>query len=1056
MRFLGLMERHLAPAWITRSLIGPRCVFALAILLSQITFAQDRRFPPPPPPPPSRVATYTVGNYNIHIYENPGARTRNYLERSVLLLGTFSNPEAVLRSQNFINPATNRRYDVIIGLAADNVPAEARRVVLQDHFNADRNAAALRTALTSHFGQPLAARTLDTHSNGTTVGIAGILQGAFQQVRQLNVMGPDIGYGGVYFNTQTLSRLRGAGVETVDIYRNRGDIIPALGQLTGLLGKSVPAINLAEQVNKSLQALTTVSTGAGATALPEVRQFQLQTSLGFGFQNHYVENYLNIRAGLVKDPGAGAPLPTAPTDVKRTAETLDRLVKIPPPMGPTDAKGVRIYIDDEVLTRALAAASSRENEQMFAALAERLSSVSDEKEIDGVLGDFADQIKLRFKNSRAVAKLDNLTLVSIKSLLNGSAAYVQRWNELPESLKHPGRITRIHGYIRNTQDEDILLIGESNPNEPPIELDDLIVGINAVWKEGFVPFCSLDPDPDNIAGAQKVRLDGVPLDSGFGLKMLDADYAMKKIMFGIEPVEVPGYSSYKSIIASRRSTNVSTNRFWLYPIQPELGQIQISADMNSAIFLGGVQVLSEQMVQTREGFVGTGQIDAEADQAASLFTRHYQEIARSKPEFQRLQALFDIVLLARIWRHINLQSPLLDRLSQLPHRPVNISQSYPGLQAKVFETQDVLVTLSGGVQARAAASARSLLAFDDPEFRHLQARAREQSTGSGPAFNLKGSSVKVVAPDRARRDAVSLATTMAMSRLAGGDLRGALNEISNAVRANPYDPEPLSLRAFINFLAGDIPAARSDAWRAQQIDPENPDALISTSVVLFQCDVLEGKPEAAMQKIDWALRHDPGSVRSRILRAEALMQLERSAEAREELNKALAMDPTSALAYARLGLLEITEGWIAKGRRLIRKAYAISSALKQDGPEIKVALALAEMSAAAYGNVESQLSIAEKAAQDALNHPACDPRSALGGLIVLSGIAMIREDWVKAEQYIQRARELAPATPELLIYAAELALELKREDLARKYLGEAERLAPQLPAVQALRKKVGR
>jgi UDP-N-acetylmuramyl pentapeptide phosphotransferase/UDP-N-acetylglucosamine-1-phosphate transferase len=39
-------------------------------------------------------------------------------------------------------------------------------VIFDDHANADRNAAAVHSAVVQHFGEPLAAGTLDTHSNG--------------------------------------------------------------------------------------------------------------------------------------------------------------------------------------------------------------------------------------------------------------------------------------------------------------------------------------------------------------------------------------------------------------------------------------------------------------------------------------------------------------------------------------------------------------------------------------------------------------------------------------------------------------------------------------------------------------------------------------------------------------------------------------------------------------------------------------------------------------------------------------------------------------------------
>jgi len=985
-----------------------------------------------PPPPPVGAATYKIGSYNIHIFENPGARSRNPAERSVLLLGTFSDPSAVLNSRNYINPATGRRFEVVIGLGADNIGDEARRVVLEDHFNADRNAAAMRSAIVQHFGGPLVAGTLDTHSNGTTVGISGILQGALRDVKKVNVLGPDIGYGGTYLNKESLGKLKQAGVEAVDIYRNRGDIIPALGQMSALLGNSIPGVSAATQAVKSLQALMEVATEPRGSGLPEVRQFELQTSFGIGFTNHYVENYLNTIAGFVKDPGAATPIAN----------------------GPQDAKGVRIFIDDEILAKALAAGTAQENEQLFDQLAKQIQDGREESEINDSLASFSDTLKLRFKRASNAA-IDNVVLVSLRSILEPATAFVSRWNDLPENLKHPGGITRIHGYLLSSEKDDVLLIGARNNGEPPIELDDLIVGISAVWKEGKVPFCSLDPDPEDVAGPQKVRLDGIPTDSGFALKMLNADYTMKKIMFGIEPVDIPGYQSYRSIIASQTTGKDSTNRFWLYPLQPQAGEIEISADGKAALFTGGAQVLSEQMVQTRSGFAGTGMVDAQADEAAASFTRHYTEIAKSKPEFQQLQSLFDIVLLARIWQHNNLKSALLDLFTQLPHGKVAIPATYSGQRVEIPNGGNSLIILSGGVQAKTNSGARSMLAFQDPELTSILERAREMPAGV-PAFRLAGFSLNVIVPDRSNRDNVNLAVSAAMGKVAVGDSAGAKRVLEKAIRTNPFDPEPLAVRSFVDFISGDIAAARADAFVAQQMDPDNPDITTITAIVLFQCDALEGKTEAAMEKIDWAIRNDASSVRSRILRAEALIQLERPTEARQELVKATQMDPTSALALARLGILELGEGWTTRGRKLITRAYAMSKALDQDGPEIKVALALAEMSAAAFGNVKTQLAVGERIANEALAHPACDPRSALVALLVLSGSAMIAENWEKAEVYMAQAKERVPFSPELLLFATEMAFDAKRDDLAQKYLAEAERMAPYHPAVKALRQKIGR
>jgi hypothetical protein len=145
--------------------------------------------------------------------------------------------------------------------------------------------------------------------------------------------------------------------------------------------------------------------------------------------------------------------------------------------------------------------------------------------------------------------------------------------------------------------------------------------------------------------------------------MIDADYMMKKIMAGIESVPSPGFLNFKQILA-RDWPGETYNRFWLCPLQPQAGDIQISSDGNAVLFTTGAQVLSEEMQQMSESLVGKGRTMASAEEAAMNFTRHYADIERRQVVFHKLQGLFDIVLLARIWQNMRLDSPLPDRLAR--------------------------------------------------------------------------------------------------------------------------------------------------------------------------------------------------------------------------------------------------------------------------------------------------------------------------------------------------------------------------------------------------------
>ncbi len=166
----------------------------------------------------------------------------------------WSGPKAVQQAAFLINPATHKPYDVVIGLGSDSKLDEVNRVVAHDHINAAANATALAEAIQEHFGQPLVAHTLDLHSNGNTVGITALLQSqsagpdgpiAFQGVKAVNSMGPDIGYGGQYLDADHIKALQSIGVESVDVFRIKGDIVPELGELSKNLVSNVLDQNVA-------------------------------------------------------------------------------------------------------------------------------------------------------------------------------------------------------------------------------------------------------------------------------------------------------------------------------------------------------------------------------------------------------------------------------------------------------------------------------------------------------------------------------------------------------------------------------------------------------------------------------------------------------------------------------------------------------------------------------------------------------------------------------------------------------------------------------------------
>ena len=65
-------------------------------------------------------------------------------------------------------------------------------------------------------------------------------------------------------------------------------------------------------------------------------------------------------------------------------------------------------------------------------------------------------------------------------------------------------------------------------------------------------------------------------------------------------------------------------------------------------------------------------------------------------------------------------------------------------------------------------------------------------------------------------------------------------------------------------------------------------------------------------------------------------------------------------------------------------------------------------------------------------------------------------DGPKADAVVEELVELVPESPAPFLLVAELALNMGQRERAARYVERAEKLAPDDPAVQALRQKIGK
>ena len=268
-----------------------------------------------------------------------------------------------------------------------------------------------------------------------------------------------------------------------------------------------------------------------------------------------------------------------------------------------------------------------------------------------------------------------------------------------QDLVHLAGITRIVGYLVDEGNNDVVLIGQINKASPPLYVEDFVVALRNIWRKYMTqiddtvyylaPGCSIDPNQkvlgmlQNIGDEaqsttddaereraieewiktcrlpQKVRVLGIPFDTRFAWVMVKADYDMKKLVDGSDPLDIVGFESLqkvsfdeakKAALAGRISSIPlsSMQRFWFYSGESRY------VESEGTILLKQVEVrllTEEQHLNRRGSIIRRGGTDPLAEQFTENFTKHYAKVTKQRPIYQDLENLYRIIALVKIMKH---------------------------------------------------------------------------------------------------------------------------------------------------------------------------------------------------------------------------------------------------------------------------------------------------------------------------------------------------------------------------------------------------------------------
>lgn len=296
--------------------------------------------------------------------------------------------------------------------------------------------------------------------------------------------------------------------------------------------------------------------------------------------------------------------------------------------------------------------------------------------------------------SANLAAVSPLRKVSLRRLEEQVRKLSTDGKPLPTNIRYLAGLNRITHIFFFPETGDVVIAGPAEgwkqtaggnvlgmkSNRPPLELDDLIVALRYAFADRPVaPFigCSIDPTADGMKnyaaymrqlggidrsritqvfggmeqamGSQSVRLFGVPASSRFALKLLAADYRLKRIALAHDPPPVKGVTSYLDLAAKRlRPGPQRQHRWWFVG---EYDAVYHTAD-NLAFELDGqgVRVATAPTATANNGDkkTKTPQAAPTARQFATSMTRYFADTAVRLPVFADLQNLIGLSVVAEL------------------------------------------------------------------------------------------------------------------------------------------------------------------------------------------------------------------------------------------------------------------------------------------------------------------------------------------------------------------------------------------------------------------------
>ncbi len=376
--------------------------------------------------------------------------------------------------------------------------------------------------------------------------------------------------------------------------------------------------------------------------------------------------------------------------------------------------------------------------------------------VDGVLSNVDAQHGAELREARQKAmqpvpgdmsQMAPLRMVSLRKLDEKIAQCMQANQPLPDEVKYLAGLQRVQYVFADADGKDVILAGPAEgwqvnamgnvvgvtTGRPVLHLDDLLVALRFAdaarnggvsvsmdptaeglqrWTNYRAQQKTIGPDPqatihglEQALGAQNISINGVPASSRFANVLVAADYRMKRLAMGFDPLPVAGMQNYMQLIgaAAANVTNVMP-RWWLAPRYEPL--LTDTDGMSWELRGPGVMAMAEEdLVNAAGQRVKTTQaVSPNVRKWADSLTAHYEEISQKDPLFAELHNCMDLAVVGallmkeQLMEKADLHPTCLYNDQKLGLARYNPPKQVDSKASYVKKGKDWIICVSGGVQ----------------------------------------------------------------------------------------------------------------------------------------------------------------------------------------------------------------------------------------------------------------------------------------------------------------------------------------------------------------------